>query len=123
MKKHSGFTLVEMLIVLVVVGTLFAFSIPKFTSWYAKERARTAKIKAEQLDLYKAQFFAEKRDTATVAWNTATSDEARYQLLRPYILAAPTLLGNGLQDGCYVPRDFYFKLNTLSEPTLVYSRN
>jgi len=59
MKKRSGFTLVEILIVVVILGILAAIVIPQFTdaSTEAKESALASDLQMmrSQLELYKIQ--------------------------------------------------------------------
>lgn len=51
--RHSGFTLVELLIVIVIVGILAAIAIPKYSAM--KERARVAEIVSDLRNVATAQ--------------------------------------------------------------------
>ena len=59
MKRHSGFTLVEILIVVIILGILAAIVIPQFTS--ASQDARNSALSSDlqtlrsQLELYRIQ--------------------------------------------------------------------
>jgi len=69
-KKHTGFTLVEILIVVIILGILAAIVIPQFTQ--ASNDARQSALESDlqtvrsQLELYKVQHL-EEYPTATAA--------------------------------------------------------
>jgi prepilin-type N-terminal cleavage/methylation domain-containing protein len=42
MKKKSGFTVVELLVVLAVLAIFFAIGVPNFMSWIPKYRLKSA---------------------------------------------------------------------------------
>ena len=62
MKKHSGFTLVELLIVIVVIGILATVAVPRFTDVTTK--ANTAKIQSDltTIDTAIQIYYMEKGD-------------------------------------------------------------
>jgi len=104
MKAKSGFTLVEILIVVVILGILAAIVIPQFTE--AGEEARLSSLTSDlqtmrgQLELYEIQhndvypalltFDAQMTQTTDINGN-ASGDKARAGafLLGPYLQAVP----------------------------------
>ena len=78
-RKHSrnaGFTLVEILIVVVILGILSAIVIPQFTSASdtAKANAMTTQLQTirSQLELYRVQHGDEYPDLVTTGWDLLT---------------------------------------------------
>lgn len=70
MKRPDGFTLIEMLIVVVVIGILAAIAIPKFSG--SKEKAILATMKADLRNLLTAEeaYFTDNQAyTATLPAN------------------------------------------------------
>jgi prepilin-type N-terminal cleavage/methylation domain-containing protein len=90
--KSRGFSLLELLIVLVVLGVVLYFAFPNIVQVRRDSEDNLARARAEMLNLAAAAYFQAvgDRTTARERWAAAGSDEARYSsLLRPYI-AFPT---------------------------------
>ncbi len=110
-KRNSGFTLVEILIVVVILGILAAIVIPQFTS--ASESARASSLSStlqtirSQLELYQVQHNGDYPTALQmVAWVnlTSTTDVAGATTgsdFGPYLQKAPTnpfTLGSTVAD-------------------------
>lgn len=65
MKQASGFTLIEALIVVVIVGILASIAIPSYTSHVAKSRRADAQQFMMQMDSRQKQILLEQRAYAT----------------------------------------------------------
>lgn len=88
----SGFSLVELLVVIVVLGVVLYFAFPNIVQMRSDSEDNLARARAEMLNLAVAAYFQAvgDRPTAKANWAAAGSDEARYaSLLKPYI-AFPT---------------------------------
>lgn len=91
-KNISGFSLLELLVVLVVLGVVLYFAFPNIVQMRSDSEASLARARAEMLNLAVAAYYQAvgDRGTANAAWAAKGSDEARYDdLLKPYI-AFPT---------------------------------
>lgn len=84
----TGFSLLELLIVIVVLGVVLYFAFPNIVQMRSDSEANLARARAEMLNLAVAAYFQAvgDRTTAKANWSAAGSDDARYSsLLRPYI--------------------------------------
>lgn len=86
--RSRGFSLLELLIVLVVLGVVLYFAFPNIVQIRSDSEANLARARAEMLNLAAAAYFQAVGDRATARanWAAAGGDDARYaDLLRPYI--------------------------------------
>jgi prepilin-type N-terminal cleavage/methylation domain-containing protein len=87
-QRDRGFSLLELLIVIVVLGVVLYFAFPNIVQMRSDSEANLARARAEMLNLAAAAYFQAvgDRTTARANWAAAGSDDARYlNLLRPYI--------------------------------------
>ena len=93
-KIHSGFTLVELLVVVAIVGLLSAVAIAAFSSSRVSSRdaKRQKDIKAIQTAL-EAYYSVYNRYPLSVAWSSSSNDLGRWDTLqnalRPYLAGLP----------------------------------
>jgi len=99
-RKHSAFTLVEILIVVIILGILAAIVIPQFTE--ASNDARESAMKSDlqtvrsQLELYKVQHLdSYPDDFAKLTSKTNADGTTTNGTLGPYLTKMPT---NGYND-------------------------
>lgn len=95
MKAKSGFTLVEILIVVVILGILAAIVVPQFTdaSTSAKEASLRSNLQTmrSQLELYKAQHSGNLPDTSSeAAFKADMTTKDPNDGYGPYIASLPT---------------------------------
>jgi prepilin-type N-terminal cleavage/methylation domain-containing protein len=105
MKKRiaarNGFSLAELLVVLVVLGILLYFAFPNIVQVKSGSERELAKARAETLNLAAAAYFqAVGSDVAATNWANKTAEQ-RYQLVTPYIAFPATSLSNFLPSSDY----------------------
>ncbi|MEN6413515.1 MAG: prepilin-type N-terminal cleavage/methylation domain-containing protein [Veillonellales bacterium] len=76
MKNQKGFTLVELMVVIAIIGILAAIAIPKFTS--ANETARGAKMQADLRTIDSAAMLAIAQANHPVAATANINDGANF---------------------------------------------
>lgn len=97
---HAGFSLVEILVVLVILGTVLFLAIPNIVQVRSDSEDNLARSRAEALNVAAAAYFqAAGRQAATAAWTAAANNDARYVLVSPYLAFASTNLAGFMPTG------------------------
>ena len=89
-KSQGGFTLVEIMIVVAIIGLLAAIAVPSFMRARMRAQATTVLNEARQLDAAKDQYALENNKIGTVAPGFAD--------LTPYLKAGSKLATNSGND-------------------------
>ena len=96
-KRKTGFTLVEILVVILIIGLLFVFLVPKIDS--STDKARETGIKTD-FRSYQTAFEAVAREHGGLGANAITNEAKAIQLINGYLdpalkIGAATDGGNG----------------------------
>lgn len=80
-RKNLGFTLVEIMIVVMIIGILLAIAVPNFVKARDTSRARSCVGNLKQIDSGKEQYAMEAHlaDGAAVAWADLVPDYIKRQ--------------------------------------------
>ena len=83
--KKKGFTLVEIMIVVLIIGILLAIAVPNFVRARETSRTRTCTANLKQIDSAKEQYAMEARLAAgaAVTWANITPDYVKAQPVCP----------------------------------------
>jgi len=99
-RQKFGFSLVEVLIVIVILGTVVFLAIPNIVQVRQDSEDNLARSRAAALDVAIAAYFqANGVQSASSIWSSATSDQARYELLAPYLALSPATLTDYMPAG------------------------
>jgi prepilin-type N-terminal cleavage/methylation domain-containing protein len=77
-KKTSGFTLVEIMIVILIIGILLAIAIPNFLTARNSSRARSCVANLEQIDAAKQQYIMDSKAATTYPFTSGLTELTNY---------------------------------------------
>lgn len=98
----NGFSLAELLVVLVVLGIILYFAFPNIVQVKSDSERELAKARAEALNLAAAAYFQSVGPAvAATRWSATTNAEVHYDLLKPYLAFPATTLSNFLPSRDY----------------------
>ena len=90
-KKYIGFTLVEIMIVVLIIGILLAVAIPSFVQARETSRAKACVANLKQIDSAKQQYLMDKN----VSTFTSATDLTAAGLVTQYVRSAPICPAGG----------------------------
>lgn len=100
-KGHQGFSLVELLVVITVLGVILYFAFPNIVQVKSDSERNLAKARAEALNLAAAAYFQAVGPTAALSNWSGKDSAARYLLIKPYIAFPQETLGDFLPSSDY----------------------
>ena len=99
-QKPTGFTLVEIMIVVLIIGILLAIAIPNFVQARETSRAKSCVANLKQIDSAKQQYMMDKNastfTTATAASAAYSATETLGGLAPTYIRSSPVCPAGGI---------------------------
>lgn len=99
-RARRAFSLVEILVVLVILGTVLFLAIPNVVQVRSDSEDNLARARAEALNMAAAAYFqAAGNQTASSQWSSANGNQARYELIQPYLAFAPSNLSAYMPNG------------------------
>ena len=119
MKKVKGFTLVELLVVVAIIGILAAVAIPQFSKYRTKSYNATAKEDLRNLVSAEAAYYADHSGYYNYGCNNGTvssTDDLGFVCSRNVVLSTSLLSSNTRWTGsAYNTRgDVTYKYDTLT---------
>ena len=70
--KFLGFSLIELMIVVVIIGVLASIAIPNYTKYVRKSRTAEAEANINSIGQYEEQYYSENNRYASAGPNPAT---------------------------------------------------
>jgi len=90
--KVKGFTLVEIMIVVAIIGVLVAIALPNFMNARRKSVVRTAQVSLKQIDGAREQFLLDESKPIS---SIDTIEEMETELVPSYVKVWPVCPGGG----------------------------
>ncbi|NJR72088.1 MAG: prepilin-type N-terminal cleavage/methylation domain-containing protein [Gammaproteobacteria bacterium] len=95
-RQHFGFTLIEILIVVAIIGILAAVAVPQYTSYVKRSQITEATSGLSEMRLKMEQYFQDNRayDATPAACGAAGSSVAPAPVGKYFTFTCPTLTAN-----------------------------
>ena len=94
-RNTAGFTLVEIMIVVLIIGILLAIAIPNFVTARNSSRARACIANLKQIDSAKQQYIMDNKQTSNFAFASDTNTSMP-DLVPTYIRKVPSCPAAGV---------------------------
>jgi prepilin-type N-terminal cleavage/methylation domain-containing protein len=94
-RKAAGFTLVEIMIVVLIIGILLAIAIPNFITARDSSRARACIANLKQIDSAKQQYVMDAKQPSSYSFTGTYSGVTANELVPNYIRSFPTCPAGG----------------------------
>lgn len=94
-RNNKGFTLVELMVVLLIIGILVAIAVPIYNKTQENARETTCKANIRTIEGAVAQFAAEEGKTIDEVDADGTSVNTVYDVLGDYLKEQPECPGKG----------------------------
>jgi prepilin-type N-terminal cleavage/methylation domain-containing protein len=99
-RKEHGFTLIELMIVVAIIGILAALALPKFASLVEKSREGTTKGNQGAIESAVSVYYADHEGVfPTDMWCTPGYSFSKYLETIPPVKATHSGVGNGISEG------------------------
>ncbi|WP_425334913.1 type IV pilin protein [Myxococcus stipitatus] len=123
MKKKGGFTLIELMIVVAIIGILAAIAIPNFIRFQAKSKQSEAKTNLKAIFTAQKAYFGEKdkyvTDFKVVGFDPEPGNRYTYAIDAACVPSAQTVAGRTYADGCIGQDSARFTQVPTGDPALV----
>ncbi|MHB9003714.1 MAG: competence type IV pilus major pilin ComGC [Coriobacteriia bacterium] len=100
-RKDEGFTLVELMVVVLIIGILIAVAVPVFNSARANAQKRTCQASQRTLEGAYQTWYADDPANSTTAASFTTYANATAVLVPNFVKAAPTCPGSGTYTAAF----------------------
>ena len=108
--KHSGFTLIELMIVIAIIGIISAIAFPSYSSYMTKSRRADAKISLTKMADAQERWYLQNSTYTTTVANVggAASPDGNYTLaitsgdVNGYVMTATAIAAQANDTNCAV---------------------